>query len=51
MLFNRLQLFSFFYGIILLFIFGDTLLLVVSGETKMGTFVNNNAEFKRQMQL
>ncbi len=42
MLFDRLQLFSFFYGIILLFIFGDTLLLVVSGETKMGTFVNNN---------
>jgi hypothetical protein len=42
MLFSRLQLFSFFYGIILLFIFGDTLLLFVSGETKMGTFVNNN---------
>ena len=42
MLFNRLQLFSFFYGIILFFIFGDTLLLVVFGETKTGTFVNNN---------
>lgn len=42
MLISRLQLFSFFYGIILFFIFGDTLLLVVSGETKMGTFVNNN---------
>ena len=42
MLFSRLQLFSFFYGIILFFIFGDTLLLVVFGETKTGTFVNNN---------
>jgi hypothetical protein len=42
MLFSRLQLFSFFYGIILFFIFGDTLHLVVSGETKTGTFVNNN---------
>lgn len=42
MLFSRLQLFSFFYGIILFFIFGDTLNLVVSGETKTGTFVNNN---------
>lgn len=35
-------MFSFFYGIILFFIFGNELLLVVSGETKMGTFVNNN---------
>jgi hypothetical protein len=42
MLFSRLQLFSFFYGIILFFIFGDTLLLVVFGETKTGIFVNNN---------
>jgi len=42
MIFSRLQLFSFFYGIILFFIFGDTLLLVVFGETKTGIFVNNN---------
>ena len=42
MLFNRLKLFSFFYGIILFFIFGDTLLLVVFGEVKTGTFVTNN---------
>jgi hypothetical protein len=42
MIFSRLQLFSFFYGIILFFIFGNELLLVVSGETKIGIFVNKN---------
>jgi hypothetical protein len=42
MIFSRLRLFSFFYGITLFFIFGDTLLLVVFGETKTGIFVNNN---------
>lgn len=42
MLFSRLKLFSFFYGIILFLIFGDTLNLVVFGEVKTGTFETNN---------